>query len=318
MDLYLLCCASENEGGGIYRYELTENGNARLVGSYACDRPMYAVRKNERLCVLLRQPFEGTESGYFEIDETLNASSVSQTTGTKGVCACHLAVDGEDVYVANYLSGNLVKNGRTVQTHEGKGTHERRQEAPHTHFVGLSPDQKYVLCCDLGVDTIYVYDRALRPISRCKVPDGYGVRHFVFSACGGYVYAINELYPSVSTFAYADGRLTYLSTTELPVKVENSTAAAIRISEDGKRLYCSVRGENALYVLSVDGEKTTLVQKQDCGGKGPRDLWLTSDGRLVSCNENSNDATVFAVKDGRIAKRQGKIENLQGVLCCLQ
>lgn len=316
MNVYLLCCAPVNEGGGICRYELNAEGEAKLTAAYPCDRPMYAVRKNERLCVLLRQPFEDTESGYFEIDETLN--DATKTTGTKGVCACHLAVDGADAYVVNYLSGNLVKNGSVVRTHEGKGMHEKRQEAPHTHFAGFSPDKKYVLCCDLGVDTIFVYDRALHPISRVKVPDSYGVRHFVFSACGGYVYAINELYPSVSTFAYADGRLTYLRTTELPVETENSTAAAIRISEDGERLYCSVRGENALYVLSANGERTELLQKCDCGGKGPRDLWLTSDERLICCNENSNDATVFVLKDGLLEKRQGKIDGLQGVLCCLE
>ena len=317
MEFFLLSCATIDAGGGVYRYQLSETGETQRLGYFPCDRPMYAVKGENKLCVLLRAPFGNDESGYFELDCDLNENSATKLQGTHGVCACHLAVEGTDNYVVNYLSGNLVKNCRTERKHEGWGVHPKRQEAPHTHFVGLSPDKKYVLCCDLGLDTLFVYDRDLAPVAAAKVPAGYGIRHFVLSKDGDYIYAINELVPSVSVFAYDGGNLRYVKTVEIPVEDKTSTAAAIRLSADGKNLYCSVRGENALYVFSVDKDGLTLKQKRSCEGKGPRDIYLLADRYLVSCNENSDNATIFALDGADIGEKIGEIDGCKGVLCCL-
>lgn len=317
MEFFVLSCAAVDAGGGVYRYQLNENGAAKQLGYFPCDRPMYAVKGENKLCVLLRAPFENEESGYFEINYDLDESTATEWKGTRGVCACHLAVEGTDTYVVNYLSGNLVKNCSKERKHEGRGIHPKRQEAPHTHFVGLSPDKKHVLCCDLGLDTLFVYDRDLVPVAAAKVPAGYGIRHFVFSKDGNYVYAINELVPSVSVFAYDDGDVRYVKTVEIPVEDTTSTAAAIRLSADGKILYCSVRGENALYVFSVNDDELTLQQKRSCEGRGPRDIYLLADRYLVSCNENSDNAAIFALNGANIGEKVSEIEACKGVLCCL-
>ena len=111
--IYILSSETIENGGGIYAYGLAENGRLEKRAYFPCDRPMYAVKCEKGLCVLLRQPFEDSEnSGYFYIDENLELTT--EIKSTQGKCACHLCVDNEDVFVVNYLSGNIVKNGEII------------------------------------------------------------------------------------------------------------------------------------------------------------------------------------------------------------
>ena len=70
--------------------------NKRAI--FPCDRPMYAVKCEKGLCVLLRQPFEnGENSGYFFVDERLQ--NATEIKSAQGVVACHLCVDDGNVYI---------------------------------------------------------------------------------------------------------------------------------------------------------------------------------------------------------------------------
>lgn len=310
--IYIVACAAEDAGGGVYRCTLSDGGVIEGQTYLPCDRPMFAVAGADAIHVLLRAPFtsadgtsplarrsprfpeETTYSGYLRCDRALRAPS--DVSSTLGVVACHLTVEGEDVYVANYVSGNIVKNGSVVRIHGGTGVSLPRQDAPHTHFVTLSPDRRYVLCCDLGLDTVFVYDRELRDVSSARVPDGYGVRHGVFSCDGRYFYAVNELRPSVSAFAYGEGHLTYLSTEALPCAVPTATAAAIKMDEEG-RLYVSVRGEDAIFVLDAREGALRCLVSYPSGGGSPRDIAIV--GRYLLCaNETTNVVTVLD-REGR-------------------
>ena len=67
---------------------------------------------------------------------------------------------------ANYHTGtvdsySILPNGElgellSTDTHEGSGVHAR-QEKPHVHFSGFTPDGEYVFTCDLGTDDITTY-----------------------------------------------------------------------------------------------------------------------------------------------------------------
>lgn len=295
-EIYLLSCAEVAEGGGVYKYGLTETGKLKEIAYLPCPKPMYAVIFGERLHILLRSPFSADDhSGFFSCKTDFTDRSEIQST--LGRCACHLAAEGNDVYIVNYLSGNIVKNCKKVVDHSGAGVNLPRQDMPHTHFTTFLPDKKYVLCCDLGLDTIFIYDRDLNEISRAKVPQGYGVRHLVFSKDGEFFYAVNELIPSISVFAYSNGNAEYLSTTKLDCKNKNSTAAAIRL--DKNSLYASVRGENEIYAYRVDGADFLFYGRFSCGGEGPRDFDLIGD-YIVCANENSDNVTVIEKNDYRV------------------
>lgn len=302
--IYILSCETIENGGGIYGYDLTEKGEFLQLAYFPCDRPMYAVKCKKGLCVLLRQPFEEhTFSGYFYIDE--NLQTATELKSTQGVVACHLCVDNDDVYIVNYLSGNIVKNGEMIAQRIGKSMHPTRQTEPHTHFIDKTPDG-YLAACDLGTDTLAIYDKALKLISESKVPSGYGIRHLVFSKDGKYIYAVNELVPSISVFEYANGKAKLVNTIGIECKNEKANGAAIRLSADGKYLYVSLREENVICVYAVNGETLTLRQKIDCGGDSPRDFNIF-DKHLVVCNEKSDGVVLFKSNQDMVWKSDNKI-----------
>ena len=231
-----------------------------------------------------------------------------------GIVPCHLSVIDGDVYTVNYLSGNVVKIPDTVSAHSGRGPHPTRQTEAHTHFVSPTPDGKYVLCTDLGIDSIFIYTRNLEKVSVAKVPDGYGARHLAFSDDGKLVYCVNELISSVSVFDYDDGKLAYLDTYDcLPDFKEKNTAAAIRVN--GKYLYISNRGADTITRLEINGKTLRLLENTPCGGKNPRDFLVVDD--LVFCtNEFTNDVTVLKLKDGKPALTDVKLD-MPNPLCVI-
>lgn len=311
--IYILSCDTTSNGGGIYAYNLTQNGKFKKQGYFPCEKPMYAVKTGNELCVLLREPFEHSKnSGYFFVDKKLTTKT--EVVDTKGVIACHLCVDCDNVYVTNYVSGNVSKNGELVEQRVGSSVHPTRQDKPHTHFITKTPDG-YFAVCDLGTDTLAIYNKDLTLISEEKVPLGYGIRHLVYSNNGKHIYAINELVPSVSVFSYENGKAKHIKTINIACKNEKANGAAIRLSSDGKFLYVSLRVENVICVFSVDNENLTLVQKIDAGVDSPRDFNLFSN-YLISLGEKSNNAVVFLLKDGLIESKLDEI-TINCALCCL-
>lgn len=79
----------------------------------------------------------------------------------------------------------------TVVVHSGSGINPKRQEMPHTHYIN-SFDGKYLLCCDLGTDEVYTYDKNLCEVSRDRVPSGHGARHLAYT--NGCVYLCKRAY----------------------------------------------------------------------------------------------------------------------------
>lgn len=312
--IYLLSCETIENGGGIYGYDLTENGELIQLTYFPCDRPMYAIKCKKGLCVLLRQPFENSnDSGYFFVDENLKAAT--DIKNTQGVVACHLCSDNDDVYIVNYLSSNIVKNGEIVRQRIGKSIHPTRQTKSHTHFVGKTHDG-YLAVCDLGTDTLAFYDKELHLISEVKTPCGYGIRHLVFSKDAKYIYAVNELVPSISVFEYGNGRANLVNTVEIECKNKVASGAAIRLSANGKYLYVSIREENTICVFKINGKELTAIQSINCGGDSPRDF-VIMDNHLIVCNEKSANVSVFSTTNGLFNKKVKKFL-IKNVLCCVQ
>ena len=311
--IYILSCDTIANKGGIYAYNLTKNGSLKQTGYFPCDRPMYAVKCEKGLCVLLRQPFENSNfSGYFYIDERLKTAT--EIKSAQGVVACHLCVDKDDVYIVNYLSGNIVKNGEIIEQRTGQSVHPIRQTEPHTHFVGKTLDG-YLTVCDLGTDTLAIYDKDLRLISETKVPSGYGIRHLTFAKDGRYIYAVNELVPSISIFSYKGGKAELTNTVKIDCKNEKANGAAIRLSKDGKYLHISLREENVICVYEINDENLTLIQTMDCGGDSPRDFNIF-DNYLICCNENSNNVVVFQLKEGKIEQKLNALTLKKSLCVC--
>lgn len=286
--------------GGLIRYQLFENGEIEALQRFSFDRPMFMQEQDKVMHVLLRAPFaESEESGVIRLDPK-TGDSLGELVSTKGVVGCHILVEGTDTYVANYVSGSVMRLPETLVTHEGASVHPTRQTSAHAHGAFLSPDGRYVLVCDLGLDQILVYTRSLELISTVDVPKGAGPRHLCFSACGNYVYCINEMGGSICSFAWLDGSLKLLETVSvLPDGyVGDGAGAAIRLSVDGRFLFVTERATERIVTIALDGAHMTVLSSVDCGGKEPRDLAIVADGRVAICaNQFGNSVSIFHIDE---------------------
>ena len=234
-----------------------------------------------------------------------------------GNACCHvtLSPDGRFLYAANYgkgqlqefplnpATGEIAPMSRLVQ-HEGRGVNPARQERAHVHSSYFTPDCKFLISIDLGLDAIDAYPwEAGKGIDEGGVrrsliaPAGSGPRHLVWSAARDDIaYLLNELMSTVTVLRYADGLFEQLQTIDMlpPHLRMYSKASAIRLSPDGKFLYASNRGYDTIagYAIGADG-LLTQTGLWFCGGKGPRDFNFIPGGKLFCGCENTNDAYLF-------------------------
>lgn len=295
--IYIASCTKD---GGIYSFSMLEGGRLTQTGFTPVDCPMYMIAENGKMHVILKAPFENNESGFVTYDILPDGTLTNPTEiiSTKGTEACHLCEDEGNIYCVNYVSGSVIKLSSDIVTHNGSGPNLPRQAGPHTHFVGLTPDKKYILVTDLGLDTIFIYDKNLNVVSSAKVPEGYGVRHLAFSDCGRYVFAINELISSVSVFSYKDGSLEIIDTKGiLPDNfTDKSLGGAIRVHNG--LIYASNRGHESIAELSFDGKSLKLLNLYSCHGVHPRDFDFVED-YIISTNMRSDNVAVMKICNGK-------------------
>jgi 6-phosphogluconolactonase len=317
------------ESRGIYVYEFdSNNANIRLKkSSDSIVNPSYlSVSKDGKFIYAVKENGDDSSVSSFGFDSSSGRLRLINQISSKGADPCYLINDDMNVIVANYSGGNIsvfgknqdgsLSEAKQVVQHYGKGVNPQRQEKPHVHMVYFSPDKKYVLSNDLGNDKVYVYaynPSATSDILSLKdsvsVKAGSGPRHLTFSKKGKYVYLLQELDGSLTTFKYADGKLTQISETSILAENFKGTfsGADIHISPNGKFLYASNRGEaNTLSIFKVS-RKGKLKSKGQIStlGKGPRNFVIDPTGKfLLVAHQYSNDIVIF-----KINKRKGTLKD---------
>jgi 6-phosphogluconolactonase len=252
------------------------------------------------------------------VDKKSGALKILNEKPSGGTGPCHVSVDsaGKFLFVANYgggsvksfclnPDGSLGADGSMMQ-HHGRSVNTNRQSSPHAHFICADPSNRFALACDLGADKIVIYkiadDGMLAEYGAASVPPGAGARHLAFSRDGKFVFVVNEMGCSVTTFTWSDGRLTAGETVSLlpenvPVE-KNLTAAEIRVHPSGKFVYATLRGHDSVSVLVADWStgKLKLVQNISSGGKVPRGLGVDPTGRwLFTGNQKSDSVVEFSI-----------------------
>lgn len=299
---YNFYIASCDENGGIYHYRLLADGTVEYVNRTPMDRPMYMIISDSKMYVLLRSPFnESNESGLitYDINTEGNLINPSVLISTRGEVACHLCVNDKQCYCVNYTSGSIIKIPSRLIEHSGNSVNPVRQASPHPHFAGSTPDKKYICVADLGLDSIFLYDKDLNFLSKSTVPSGHGSRHLAFSR--NHIYCANELKSTLSVFAQNDKTLEYITTISvLPSDFSGeSTASAIRIKNNF--CYISNRGHDSVSVIEISKEHPKLLSTVSCGGESPRDFNII-DNMLICANENSDNVSFFKLINGEPKK----------------
>jgi len=253
---------------------------------------------------------------------------------TEGAPPCHLQVYEDKLVTGNYHKGKVkllhVKEDGGVERlsssqHEGSGPH-KRQEKPHVHFAGETPDGNYIVVCDLGTDELVTYqieNNELVRVHTLNVKPGSGPRHIVFHPNGKTAYLLTELSSEVIVLDYnsEDGSFTEKQTIRaIPEDfTETNDASAIHISSDGKFIYTGNRGHNsiALFGVSDNGKELTFLEHTPTGGDWPRDFVLDpSEKFVVASNQHSGNLVLFArdTETGKLTDTGSEV-NVPEVVC---
>lgn len=237
--------------------------------------------------------------------------------------AAHLSTDrtGSVLITAQYGSGSvaafpLTANGSIearsdLQKHDGgSGVVSNRQDKPHAHWAGTSPDNRFVFVPDLGMDQVLIYELdvdggKLTPHGHGQCPPGGGPRHMKFDPTGKRIYVLNELALSITVFDYDSQKGTMTPGQTIPTLSEEvkaneafNSAAEIRVHPSGKFVYSSNRGHDSISVFGVD-DKTgalSLLEVEPIRGAWPRNFNLDPTGKfLLAAGGQSNTIAVFSI-----------------------
>jgi 6-phosphogluconolactonase len=236
-----------------------------------------------------------------------------------GAAPCNLTTDhtGRSLFVANYTSGSMasfrILPSGDLSEHvadiyfKGHSINPSRQKEAHTHCTTISPDNKFLLVNDLGMDRIMVYH--FNPQTAQVTPNdppfysaipGSGPRNLTFHPNRRWTYSVNELASTMDCMHWdsVKGTLTRfqnISTVEMDAK-QPTYVATVAVHPNGRFLYTSNRGDDSITVFSIDQEngRVALMQRISVEGKYPRHFALDpTGGWLVAANQNSANIVVL-------------------------
>jgi 6-phosphogluconolactonase len=339
---------STSKGIYVYRYD---SGSAKVtslgLAAQTINPSFLAVHPNRRFLYAVNElgDYKGQKSGgvsAFAIDNATGKLTLLNEVASGGADPCYISVDktGKFVLVANYTGGNvsvfpILKDGSLGEAsafvqHTGHGTNPKRQEAPHAHSIDLSPDNRFAIVDDLGLDEtlVYKFDSSKGSVTLndppfAKADAGAGPRHFALAPNGKFAYVIHEMGSTVSVFDYdaAAGVLHQVQTISTIPKdfTRLNEDAEIEVHPSGKFLYASNRGHDSIAVFAIDPNKGTLslIEYVPTKGQSPRHFQIDPTGSLLFAeNEKSDNIVIFRIDahTGRLAPT-GKVLDISQPVC---
>jgi 6-phosphogluconolactonase len=273
---------------------------------------------------------EGVVSAYRVNVDTGHLAYLGKQSTLGSIAAyCRLDRGGQYLLVANYahdtageVPGQHVVSFRIREdggltpaishwAHHGAGQHPQRQTVPHSHCVVPSPDNRFAIVADLGIDQLltYRFDSATGQLAPADdtapltLRPGAGPRHLEFSRDESFAYVVNELDSTVCALRYLHerGELKLLQTLPtVPADAGDNAAADLQISRDSRFLYVSNRGHDSIATYLVDDGtgKLSSAAWSGSGGCTPRSIALSLSGRfMLVANQNSDEVISFRLDE---------------------
>jgi 6-phosphogluconolactonase len=277
---------------------------------------LYAVNETD---TYQGQPTGGVSA--FSIDRSTGMLTFLNELPSRGGAPAHVAVDhtGKYVLVSNYNGGSLavfpaLPDGRlgdptAFVQHHGSSVNKSRQAGPHVHEIVLSPDNRFALSTDLGLDDLFVYpfDAKTGVLGAgprvLSLTPGFGPRHLAFSPDGNFVYLVSEIGSTITVIPYSpkDGAVSVREAVRLaPISDDpaKKAAAEIAVGPSGKYLYASNRFDDFIAVYSIENSTGMITRTEAVvlDGKTPRDFALDPGGQwLWDANQDSDTIILFRI-----------------------
>jgi 6-phosphogluconolactonase (cycloisomerase 2 family) len=180
-------------------------------------------------------------------------------------------------------------------------------DAPHAHMIESDPSGRFVYWADLGQDRVYIsqfdlVNGKLGSPTFITTSPGAGPRHFAFHPSNPWFYLLNEESSTVSFYIINAGTGALISRQTLSTLPQGFTGtnftSEIRVSTDGRFVYCANRLHDTIAIFSVERDGSLeLVGEESTLGDYPRSFTIDPTGDwLFACNQRSDHITGFRVQ----------------------
>jgi 6-phosphogluconolactonase len=329
---------NKTESKGIYAFQFevaTGKLSEKGLAAESTDPSWVVVHPSGRYAYAANEAGKASTITAFSVDAKSAKFTLLNQVPAQGEDPCHLSFDktGKYLFVANYSSGTVAvfpiqadgklgEHTAVVKNAGEVGPNKERQEGPHAHWVEATPNNRFVLVADLGLDRVLIYQfdatkGTLAPSDppAVRLVAGAGPRHVALSPNGKFLYVVSELNSTVTAYSFdvntgVSRESQVVSTLPGDFHGRNDTAE-IAVHPTGKWLFASNRGHDSIAVFSIeraDG-KLHLAGTFPTGGKEPRHFAVDPSGHfLLAENQNTNNITVF-----RIDYATGALTHVAGV-----
>ena len=307
---------TREESEGIYILDVDpEYGYMKLKGTQKISNPSFLTVSADG-----RFLYSNCDSGItsFRILSDGSLEEIGQAS-VNGLRPNYMSVNRDNTYLVSggYHDGkltimNINEDGSVGEVTDevfmkGLGSVTGHHYRSHVNCAIFSPDEKYVIAIDIGMDQVKVYsfDKQrgkieLVNILRCEL--GSGPRHMVFSSDGRYAYITFESKCTVGKFEYhpEDGsftRMQELST--LPPKYDGSNVAiTLKLTSDDRHLLVTNSGNNSVAIYDIDegDQSMTMSCVLPVSSEYPHDtLIMPNNTMFTSVNQDGNNLTSFKI-----------------------
>ena len=228
-------------------------------------------------------------------------------------------LDGKYLFVAGYHDGKVTvvhthRDGRLGNLmdgvfHKGIGAVNERSFRPHVCCVRVTPDNRFLCAVDNGIDQIVLYRinhtyNKLQKVDILRMGREAGPRSIHFSKNGKQAYVLCEIMNVVRVYDYSvtDGYPNFDLRQEISTLSDardpHDAASALRISYDGRYLFCSTAGDDSVACYQIDPQTGLLTRlfSLPTAGIYPKDLALFPDQKHIAVvNNGSGTITTFAI-----------------------
>ncbi|GEC80098.1 lactonase family protein [Flavobacterium aquatile] len=316
---YLVGTYTDNESQGINLIKFNEESNTISLEKVVSgiENPSFVITNKAKTIVVSVEETASKEGGKvtsYSYDSNSNTFTKLSSFFTKGDHPCTVAFSPKEnfIVVGNYSGGNLSvfpidKKGNLSESvneiqFEGQSIDRDRQEKPHVHCIVFHPKENKMFVADLGRDVIEIipfdeYSKTFLQNERSvavKVAAGSGPRHLVWNKAGTRLYVTFELTNEVGVFDYKNNQLLPIQTIALTKEKTTGSTAELRLSNDEKFLYVSVRGvDNHIVAMKIADNKLEKIQTI-LTERTPRNFIISKNQKYIFvASQSSNLITVY-------------------------